>query len=326
MDIGAQIDIFEGMVDEFGGDVIVTKYASRSGGLDRRIMSELKQMGYSEFPKELGQARAYPAPAYYKAKTVLIVATVSILDLGYPALRTLGHDMLAGLSELETPPQHIATTLHGVNTGRGNDEVEAFRSILLGFADAYQAGRVPASLQRITFVERETFRASLMQNALEQFFPPPPIRTQIAAEGVTFDDAFNKPVADESTPHIFVAMPFDDDFDDHYYLAIRPSITDNGPLCIRLDQDESVFTGDIMEQVKGRIREAQLVIALLDNSNPNVYLEVGYAWGVGTPVILVLHENEKPPFDVQGARLLLYKRIHQLKDLLTKEIRNLIEK
>ncbi|HLA42668.1 MAG TPA: hypothetical protein VJZ27_04495, partial [Aggregatilineales bacterium] len=79
-------------------------------------------------------------------------------------------------------------------------------------------------------------------------------------------------------------------------------------------------TGDIMEQIKLRIKTAKLMIALLDTENPNVYLEVGYAWGVGTPTILILHQEENAPFDVQGARLLGYKRIYQLKNDLQKEL------
>jgi hypothetical protein len=79
-----------------------------------------------------------------------------------------------------------------------------------------------------------------------------------------------------------------------------------------------------MEQIKTRIQDAQLMIALLDTNNPNVYLEVGYAWGVGTPTILILHEDEKPPFDVQGARLLTYKHIWKLKEQLTDEVRALL--
>ncbi len=44
------------------------------------------------------------------------------------------------------------------------------------------------------------------------------------------------------------------------------------------------------------------MIAVLTGANPNVYLEVGYAWGKGRrPTILVTDDAEDPRFDVQGS-------------------------
>ena len=231
------------------------------------------------------------------------------------------------------------TTIHGV--GSGLDLIETFRSMLLGFAEAAEAKVLPPSLESITVIDRESIRVQLMREALDKFIPPRPepaaevdaaVREtaaglqQMIAGVESFDQPYQKPAADDSTPHVFVAMPFADEFDDQYYLGIRPAVTNNDLLCVRLDQDESVFTGDIMEQIKTRIQNAELVIALLDTDNPNVYLEVGYAWGVGTPTILILHEEAKPPFDVQGARLLTYTHIYKLKDQLTDEVRALLGK
>ena len=45
--------------------------------------------------------------------------------------------------------------------------------------------------------------------------------------------------------------------------------------------DLATFTGDVMDWVRARISSANLVIADLTSANPNVYLEVGYAWGKG---------------------------------------------
>jgi hypothetical protein len=122
-------------------------------------------------------------------------------------------------------------------------------------------------------------------------------------------------------------MPFAEDYDDQFYLAIRPAIQGVNHLCIRLDQDEATFTGDIVEQIKERIRSAKLVIGLLDDANPNVYLEVGYAWGVGTPTVLCVHKSQSGqglPFDVRGQKCLIYDRIHRLKDMLAAELQHLL--
>jgi hypothetical protein len=76
-----------------------------------------------------------------------------------------------------------------------------------------------------------------------------------------------------------------------------------------------------MEWVRSRIRTASLVVADLTDSNPNVYLEVGYAWGVGIPTVLLVRGIDHVKFDVRGQRCLIYKKIKDLEESLTKELK-----
>ena len=96
---------------------------------------------------------------------------------------------------------------------------------------------------------------------------------------------------------------------------------DAGFLCDRTDL--STFTGDVCEWIRTRIATASLVIADLSNTNPNVYLEVGYAWGCGRPTVLVVNLNSKLKFDVMGQRCLVYKTIKDLEVSLRTEIKRL---
>jgi hypothetical protein len=75
-----------------------------------------------------------------------------------------------------------------------------------------------------------------------------------------------------------------------------------------------------MEWVKQRICSATFVIADLSTANPNVYLEVGYAWGCGRPTILPVRDTTDLKFDVKGQRCLVYKSIKQLEEILGKEL------
>jgi hypothetical protein len=88
-------------------------------------------------------------------------------------------------------------------------------------------------------------------------------------------------------------MPFNPNFLDHWELAFQPAAHDNGLLIERLDHE--TFLGDIVTEIRNRISKCVAVGALLDEGNPNVFLEVGYAWGVGKPTILVLGEASEPP-------------------------------
>jgi hypothetical protein len=119
----------------------------------------------------------------------------------------------------------------------------------------------------------------------------------------------------------FIAMPFAAEFDDVYYYGIQSPVHANDLLCERIDQ--SVFIGDIMERVLERIAASAVVIADLTGANPNVYLEVGYAWGKQRPTILVARESDELKFDVRGQRFLKYQSIRQLAETLTASLQEL---
>ncbi len=76
-----------------------------------------------------------------------------------------------------------------------------------------------------------------------------------------------------------------------------------------------------MEWVKQRISSATFVIADLTTANPNVYLEVGYAWGCGRPTVLIVRDTaDELKFDVKGQKCLVYKSIKQLEEILGREL------
>jgi len=61
----------------------------------------------------------------------------------------------------------------------------------------------------------------------------------------------------------------------------------------------------------------------LTTANPNVFLEVGYAWGKGRPTILLVRDHDELPFDVRGQRCLVYGKIRELEEALAKELKGL---
>ena len=84
--------------------------------------------------------------------------------------------------------------------------------------------------------------------------------------------------------------------------------------------DLAIFAGDVMEWIRHRIVTCDGVIALLNASNPNVYLELGYAWARHVPTILVIKKDQIPPFDVRGHRYIHYESIWKLRE----EMKNVI--
>jgi hypothetical protein len=206
------------------------------------------------------------------------------------------------------------------------DESESFESQVAGFIDAVHAGEIPHRLEKITFVEANSGRAERLKVILDKIIP---------YGIVEFDSRSNiknmSPDASEnlrsvgyvsnSKQHIFVAMPFRPEMDDIYDYGIVSAVKSAGYLCERADL--SSFTGGVMQWVCQRIKSASFVVADLTGANPNVYLEIGYAWGCGIPTVLLVNDAENLKFDVKGQKCIVYKRIKDIEEKLSNELQAL---
>lgn len=114
---------------------------------------------------------------------------------------------------------------------------------------------------------------------------------------------------------VFVLMPFREEFDD-VYLVVKDCCQRAGGNveCQRCDEIE--HTGYITEAFLQAIKAADVLVADLTGSNPNVMYEVGFADALEKPVILISQgEAEKAPFDVRSKRLITYDRQRLMRDL-----------
>lgn len=82
-----------------------------------------------------------------------------------------------------------------------------------------------------------------------------------------------------------------------------------------------------MELISRMIEEANLVIADVSTENANVFLELGIAYNLKKPIILLCSKkdfdegwNKKLPFDLQGRELIIYEHKIDLKVKLGKSI------
>ena len=119
-----------------------------------------------------------------------------------------------------------------------------------------------------------------------------------------------------------VAMPFAAEFEDIFHYGLQTPIHSAGLLCERVDA--AVFEGLIIQRILARIASARVVVAELTGANPNVYLEVGYAWALKVPTILVAKSPDELRFDVKGHRCLMYGgSIRELEKLVSAELKSL---
>jgi hypothetical protein len=212
--------------------------------------------------------------------------------------------------------------------GFGLDEIEAFKSEIAGITDGVSSGCLPLQLETIAFVENTAKRARRLEIELKELFPQGLIQpdSQGSVSGLkkeTTDSLSRTGSKSSSKPRIFVAMPFANKMDDVFHYGIQGAVNSAGFLCERADL--STFTGDVLDWVKSRIAGSTIVVADLSSANPNVYLEVGYAWGSSVPTILLARESSDLKFDVRGQKCLLYNSIKTLEGILGKELHKLMK-
>jgi hypothetical protein len=243
-----------------------------------------------------------------------------LYDFGYAEIRSFATQAMKALATTDAERESIAMTMHGV--GYGLDEQEAFAAQVAGLLEHLTSVTSAEGPRRIMIVERDAKRFERMRTLLRQLLLESGFdrqRPSTAGLRVRLPDAGDR---SDLKRHIFVAMPFAEDMEDVYEFGIREPVNQAGCLCERCDRD--IFTGDVMERIKDRIATASVVVADMTGSNPNVYLEVGYAWGKGTPTLLIAREGEELKFDVRTHKCIYYKNISYLRKQLSQYILRLL--
>lgn len=316
-----QIRVRRSDILEYPCDVLILKYAQKHYGADEAAASALVSVGHSldSMRPQPGAFRILESRGAVSAKKVMFAGVNRLQDFGYRQIRIFARNALEDLAGRDPSIRTVAFTMHG--PGYGLDEKEAFESLVAGLLDVVASGDVPPDLVEITVVERNPGRARRLASYLSEL----PTDYTGFPEGTSTDQSSDLKerlrevgYSSDAKPHVFVAMPFSEERSDHYHYGIQGAVNTAGYLCERIDL--TAFTGDVLERIKQRIATAELVVADLTDANPNVYLEVGYAWGRNVSTILLSEDVDGLPFDVQGQRCLVYSSIRDLEQKLTTEL------
>jgi guanylate kinase len=120
---------------------------------------------------------------------------------------------------------------------------------------------------------------------------------------------------------IIMAMPKDDFWAQDVHRTFKRICRDFGLKAERVDDIQ--FTGQITQKIKSSITLAELVIADLTYGRPNVYYEVGFADAFDKPLLLVAKAGTEVHFDLAGDKVLFYRNMAELEDLLTRALDSL---
>ncbi len=307
-------------------DVLLLKYAQDFYGVDRKIMELLDKEGY-----EVGQIICPPDGfrlienpiSDLSYKYLLFLGVSDLRSFNYKRIRKFARKALTSLAAELPNVESIACTIHG--PGYGLDEIEAFNSQIAGFVDALRSKDCPKNLEELFFYELNRGRSNRLEKALNSIFKDE--KVQITNDRIVYESEHEDETEEilrsvgyesDSKPVAFVAMPFSKDKNDVYHYGIQNAVKRAGFLCERID--EVPFTGSIVKNIKKKIKKANFVVADLSNANPNVYLEVGFAWGLDKPTIFVIDDIDSLKFDVNSQRCLTYDSIKELEETLFKEI------
>ena len=302
-------------------DVLILKHAQALYGLDKAAYDSFTIAGSSIRLPACGTHQFEPAYHILGVDRVLFIGVEPLSDFGYGEIRDFGRRAMTILWSERPKTRHVALTVHGV--GFGLDENESFEAELAGVIEAITQNEYPEDLEEITFVERDKSRSVRLALVLEKLIPTG--RLDRTNRGPL--DGLDMPAkqtlrsagyASASKPRVFVAMPFAEEMSDTFHYGIQGAVNAAGLLAERADLES--FTGDVLEWVRNRISNSKLVIADLTSSNPNVYLEVGYAWGKGVPTVLIAKSSAELKFDVRGQRCIVYSSIKDLEGKLTNEL------
>lgn len=115
---------------------------------------------------------------------------------------------------------------------------------------------------------------------------------------------------------VMCLMPFHRRFR-KIYESIKQTCASVSKIAVR--SDDEFVSGDILKYTIRLILESQIIIAVLDGRNANVFYEIGIAQAVGKTVILVsdISKFQDVPFDLKNNRILLYKDLDDLKEKIS---------
>ena len=320
-----RIEVIAEDVFTYDADVLALKFAQALYGVDAAVVTGLTRQGRDVGDRlpPIGECSWFDSSGVVAAREVLFVGVEPFGRFDYLTIRRFAAQAVAVASRERPAAAHLAMTLHG--RGFGLDEEEAFRAEVAGILDTLADDDQTWALARVSIVERDAEVASRLRALLLTILPTgevtarrsrqqpeePSLRAARSHLGAVGHDSSKK-------PHVFVAMPFADEYSDRFHYGISSAVKAAGLLCERADL--ASFTGDVVTWVKERIDSAALVVADLSGANPNVYLEVGYAWGRGVSTVLLLAEGDDLTFDTRAQRCLIFKSIRHLEQMLTREI------
>lgn len=112
-------------------------------------------------------------------------------------------------------------------------------------------------------------------------------------------------------PKAFVIMRLDGKYEDLFNFVIKAALDEFEVSTIKADDISQ--PGSVIDDISREIERSRLIVADIstlppgEEINANVFFEVGYAYALRKPVILLARKGTHLPFDVRSFRILFYE-------------------
>jgi hypothetical protein len=282
-----EIVISNANITQIQADLLVMKHADGFYGADRQVASII---GFDGSVAD-GQARFLRGRGL-AAPDVVFVGVGRLSGFRYQQIQEFGTRAVKLARTCPNPIRHLALTVHG--PGYGLDPEQSFLSMVAGIVAEWKGNS--GALEKVTIAEISEKRCELLRNLLD---------------GASSGFGLKRVSAQSAATSV-------DSFIDEFEIAFLEAAKASSFICERMDLES--FAGDIVAEMKKRILGSHGVLALLNDLNPNVFLEVGFALAHNKPTILVAREGTQLPFDIRGHRCISYRSIVELRKALTSEI------
>jgi SAM-dependent methyltransferase len=111
--------------------------------------------------------------------------------------------------------------------------------------------------------------------------------------------------------------------------ALRSWIVDSAKkanICLRDVKGSYDSSQQVIDRIYEQIKEADIVVSVVRDTNPNVFYESGFAFGWGKPILYVARKNESVPFDIAGIERFIFDELTSEEGvLLSKAMRRCAE-
>jgi hypothetical protein len=91
--------------------------------------------------------------------------------------------------------------------------------------------------------------------------------------------------------------------------------------------DDIVGSRPIIDDIADSILNSEFIICDLSDERPNIYYELGYAYGVGNgplDILLIARQGTTIHFDIAPLRVRLYKDARELRSVLAHDLQEMI--
>jgi hypothetical protein len=313
-----RFEIVHNLIEHFDCDVLVLKYAGQFLGADLQISILFDGHGepINEKLLQKGEPILRDSKGWLPAKKVLYLPTTNARSFTYHDIRSFAETALNLIAEQAPETRHIAMTIHGM--GFGFDEQEAIMAQLGGIIDRLQSDEIPPALEKISIIEFQKDRVNRLQKAVSPFFEEVDYASRAEGEAWGYDLQFSRqekvesPNAGRETvkPYAFVLLPHEQELEDIFYYGIQRPVHAMGLLCERSGENEK--PSQDLHGMMNRIGLARAFICDVSETDPELYLQLGYALGKGIPTALI-SRKENPDI----AEAIPYQKIWELEERIS---------